>query len=170
MEEVAAQANVSPDALADALTPPDRDARADRPANALARETSTSKPVSADPSAVGLSSLLSPSPSEQDEGPDGEPVSNANDTNAEPASEPVAPTTPLAEAGESDKRLYVVDKLLDHDTVDGELLFHVLWYDTENQRETTWEPLENLRRSHVTGYCRRVRMPNPPGLHKCLEG
>ena len=146
-------------------------------------QVTSEREVTADPHPTGLQELLAPPDSNADFHPEEDesspPVGLAelaaeSQTLAEdPQQQSLAtPTSPRmeSEAESNESRLYVVDKILDHATIDGKLKFHVLWYDTERNRETTWEPLENLRRSHVTGYCRRVRLPFPPGLNRCMEG
>ena len=81
----------------------------------------------------------------------------------------VVHTRPARRQRRTSKRLYVVDKLVDHGTSDIGPVFLVRWQDCPDS-ENTWEPLHHLRRSQVTRYCRRRRLPLPPGLDTCLEG
>ena len=78
-------------------------------------------------------------------------------------------TRPARRQRRNTKRLYVVDELVDHGTSDIGPVFLVRWQDCPDSGNT-WEPLHHLRRSHVTRYCRRRRLPLPPGLDTCLEG
>ena len=87
-------------------------------------------------------------------------------TSMRPAS---ASSRRAAPAPKRQKRLYVVDRLVDHDDTPSGPVYRVHWQDCLDS-EDTWEPLSHLRRSHVVRYHRQRRLPLPAGMHTCLQG
>jgi len=186
--EVASRAGVSPDALGRALQPPSRDAlpASPDPSPPAALTDIVQSPLPSDEDAVDLGPL-NPDAAAQDTDDDRETPERTTSvrrshrlaaSHPPPAAQAVpGASASAAAASDSDatlsrrpqrKDLYVLDKLLDHNVVDGELKLLCRWHDCPPS-EDSWEPLRNLRRSQVVRYYRQRRLPLPPGMHQCLD-
>lgn len=64
---------------------------------------------------------------------------------------------------------YVMDHIVDHDTVNGEVLHRIRWYGYGPQ-DDTWEPINHLPRNRVIQYYKRKRLEIPSTIGKARTG
>ena len=94
---------------------------------------------------------------------------SSNDTDKEKA--PTVNGKATTNADEPPAEWFVIEKIVDHgEAEDGELLYRVQWYGFDAVRDSTWEPVRNIPRSHIVRYCHNKGIPYPANLEEALVG